>query len=66
MRVGTSIPFLSIVESLYIYENQYMQLDWEDKIRVENTEWLDLLRPYTAVRNLYLSEVFGPGIVRAL
>ena len=55
-----------MVESLYVYENQYMQLDWEDEIRVEITEWLDLLRPYTAVKNLYLSEVFGPGIVRAM
>jgi hypothetical protein len=67
LRVSTSsLPSLSMAESLYIYENQYMQLDWEDEIRVENTEWLDLLRPYTAVKNLYLSEVFGPGIVRAL
>jgi hypothetical protein len=55
-----------MVESLYVYESQYLQLDWEDEIRVENTEWLDLLRPYTAVKNLYLSKVFGPGIVRAL
>lgn len=55
-----------MVESLYIYENQYMELDWEDEIRVENTEWLDLLRPYTAVKNLYLSDVFGPEIIRAL
>jgi hypothetical protein len=67
LRVSTSsLPSLSMVSSLYIYENQYMQLDWEDEIRVENTEWLDLLRPYTAVKNLYLSKVFGPGIVRAL
>jgi hypothetical protein len=65
-RVSTSsLPFVSMVESLYIYENQYLELDWE-KIRVENTEWLDLFRPYTTVKNLYLSEVFGPGIVRAL
>jgi hypothetical protein len=55
-----------MVESLYVYESQYLQLDWEDEIRVENTEWLDLLHPYTAVKNLYLSKVFGPGIVRAL
>jgi hypothetical protein len=66
-RVSTSSsPSLSMVESLYIYENQYMELDWEDEIRVENTEWLDLLRPYTAVKNLYLSDVFGPEIIRAL
>jgi len=66
-RVSTSsLPSLSMVESLYIYENQFMQVDWEDEIRVENTEWLDLLRPYTAVKDLYLSDVLGPRIVRAL
>ena len=66
-RVSTSfLPSLSMVESFYIYENQFTQVDWEDEIRVENTEWLDLLHPYTAVKNLYLSNVLGPGIVRAL
>ena len=55
-----------MVESLYVYESQCLQSDWEDEIRVENTEWLDLLRLYTAVKNLYLCKVFGPGIVRAL
>jgi hypothetical protein len=64
--ITSSSPSLSMVESLYIYENQDMVLDWEDEIRVVNTEWLDLLRPYTAVKNLYLSDVFGPEIIRAL
>jgi len=54
---------LSMVESLYIYVTCYMRLDWENAIRVK---WLDLLRPYTAVRNLYLSKVSGPGVVHAL
>jgi hypothetical protein len=67
LRVSTSsFPSLSMVENLYIYENQYMQVDWEDEIRIENTEWLDLLRPYTAVKNLYLSDELGQGIMRAL
>jgi F-box-like len=60
--VSTStLPSLSTVESLYICEDQYVT-------RVENltTEWSNLLRPFTAVKNLYLSEIFGPGIVRAL
>jgi len=64
---SSSLPSLSMVESLYIYENQFIVSGWEDQIRVESTGgWLDLLRPYTAVKNLYLSEVFGPGVVRAL
>ena len=62
----SSLPSIFMVESLYIYENRYMELDWEDKIRAENAEWLDLLCPYTAVKSLYLSKVFGLGIVGAL
>ena len=66
-RVSTSsLPCLSTVESLYIYKGYGLQSDWEDEIRIENTEWLDLLRPYTAVENLYLSEEFVPGVMRAL
>jgi hypothetical protein len=60
------LPSLSTVESLYIHDDQYVELDWEDQIQIESTEWLDFLRPYTAVKNLYLSDVFGPEIVRAL
>ena len=67
VRVSTSsLPCLSTVESLYIYEEYGLQSDWEDEIRIENTEWLDLLRPYTAAENLYLSEEFVPGVMRAL
>jgi hypothetical protein len=61
----SSLPSLSTVESLYIYDDPYVESDWEE-IRVENTEWLDFLRPFTAVKDLYLSDVFGPEIVRAL
>ena len=66
-RATSSFPSLPMVESLYICGNKYLELeDWEDEIQVENTEWLDLLRPYTAVKNLYLSDVFGSEIVCAL
>jgi hypothetical protein len=33
---------------------------------VENTLWLDLLRSFVAVKNLYLSEEFVPRIAPAL
>jgi hypothetical protein len=33
---------------------------------IENTLWLELLLPFTAVTNLYPSEEFAPGIAAAL
>ncbi len=55
------------MEYLYIYENlysQHPQLNWEDDI--DFTEWLELLLPFTAVKNLYLSKQFAPRIAPAL
>jgi hypothetical protein len=52
------------VENLYIHEGPYSSPDWKDDI--ENTEWLDLLLPFTAVKNLYLSKKFSPRIAPAL
>jgi hypothetical protein len=33
---------------------------------IENTLWLQLFLPFTAVKNLYLSEEFAPGIAATL
>ena len=38
--------------------------NWKDDI--ENTEWLDLLLPFMAVTDLYLSKEFAPRIGPAL
>jgi hypothetical protein len=57
------LPLLSTTENLFIYE-PYSQLDWKDGI--ENIEWLELLLPFTAVKNLYLSEQFAPRIAPTL
>jgi hypothetical protein len=60
-----SLPLLSTTENLYIHENSRSELlDWKDGI--ENTEWLELLLPFTAVKNLYLSKQFAPRIAPAL
>ena len=56
------LPLLSTTENLYIYE--HLQLDWKDGI--DNTEWLELLLPFAAVKNLYLSKQFAPRIAPAL
>ncbi len=60
----TSSPLLSTTENLVISEPVDLQLDWRDDI--ENTEWLDLLRLFTVVKNLYLSKRIAPRIATAL
>jgi hypothetical protein len=52
------------VEVLYI-ERRYSQLVWKNDA-IENTLWLQLLLPFTAVKDLYLSKEFAPGIAAAL
>jgi hypothetical protein len=52
------------MENLYIYENLDSPPNWKDDI--ENAEWLDLLLPFTAVKNLYLSKQFSARIAPAL
>ena len=61
---NSSLHPLSAVRDLYI-EHRYRQLVWKDDA-VESTLWLDLLLPFTAVENLYLSEEFARGIAAAL
>jgi F-box-like len=64
-QVCTScLPPLSTLEDLYIYENPLSPPVWQDNI--ENALWLELLQPFTAVKNLYLSEEFASRIVPAL
>jgi hypothetical protein len=60
----SSLPPVSTLEDLYISENRHWRPRWQDD--VENTLWLDLLRSFVAVKNLYLSEEFVPRIAPAL
>jgi hypothetical protein len=57
-------PPLSTSKHLYIYERQPSLPDSQDDS--ENTEWLDILRPFVAVKNLYVSEQFAPRIALVL
>jgi hypothetical protein len=61
---NSSLHPFSTVEGLYI-EHQYSQLIWKDDA-IENTLWLQLLLPFTAVKDLYLVKEFAPGIAAAL
>jgi len=52
------------VEHLYISDTVEPQPDLEDDI--ENDQWLEVLRPFTAVKDLYLSREFVPRIAPTL
>ena len=56
---NSSLEPLSKVEDFYI-EHRYWQTVWKNDA-IENTLWLQLLLPFTAVKNLYLSKEFAPG-----
>ena len=58
------LPPLSILEDLRIYEGSRWYTDW--KVSIENGQWLELFRPFIAVKNLYLSENFASRIAPAL
>ncbi|KAF8503298.1 hypothetical protein F5888DRAFT_1799647 [Russula emetica] len=61
---NSSLHPLSTVEDLYI-NHRYSQLVWKNDA-IENTLWLGLSRPFTAVKNLYLSKESAPGIAAFL
>ena len=63
---GSSFPYALIpaVEHLYIVESCFPQPRWQDDI--ESNQWLELFHPFTAVKCLYMSEVFEPRVVHAL
>jgi hypothetical protein len=55
---------ISSLENLYIHDDEYSRPHWQDDI--ENSQWLELLQPFTAVKNLHLSREFTPRIGPAL
>ena len=55
---------LSMVEDLYIKYHYWLAV-WENDA-IENALWQELLYPFTAVKNLYISREFAPGIGAAL
>jgi hypothetical protein len=61
---NSSLYPLSMVEDLYIV-NRYSNLVWKNGI-VENTLWLRLLLPFTAVQTLNIAKEFVPDIAAAL
>jgi hypothetical protein len=63
---SSSFPqaIISTVEQLYIYESGFLLPRWQGDIEV--SQWLDVLNPFAAVKDLYLSENFVPRIAPTL
>ena len=61
---SSSFPraLFATVEHLYLLENGFR--DWQDDI--ENSQWLEVLHLFTAVKGLYISSEFTPRIAPAL
>ncbi|SRR6266436_337094 len=52
------------VEHLYLIERGFLPLHRQDDI--EDSQWLELLRPFTSVKCQYLSKEFTPRIASSL
>jgi hypothetical protein len=61
---SSSFPPLSTLECLNIYEQPHSRPRWQDDM--ENTQWTDLLQPFTAVKELYLSDSIAQRVAPAL
>jgi hypothetical protein len=57
-------PSIYMVEHLHVYGPLYLQSEWQGDI--ENMQWLEILRPFTFVKNLYVSKEFAHCIAPAL
>jgi len=53
-----------MIEDLYL-DHHYSKLVWKNDA-IENALWLEFLLPFPAVKDLYLSKDFAPGIAAAL
>ena len=57
-------PLILAVEHLCIQDRPSLQRHWESEIK--SSQWLELLRQFTSVKSLYISQEFTPHIVSAL
>ncbi len=64
---SSSLYLISSLEHLYIHESErYRDIGLKWGVDIENIQWLELLRPFTTVKALYLSQHFTTQIVPAL
>jgi hypothetical protein len=55
-----------MVERLYIHRSRNLTLQWRRQDDIEVVHWLDFFHPFTAVKNLYVSEIFAQRIASTL
>lgn len=61
-----SLPFLPSVEQLNFHKDPSYSFRPDTKNGIENRYWLELLRPFTAVQTLHISDGLVPFVVPAL
>ena len=61
---NSCLPTLPSLERLSICDEQYLSPAWQDDM--ENTQWLELLHPFVAVKDLYLSKKVALRVASAL
>jgi len=59
-----SLPPYSTIERLGIREDPSWKTHWQDDL--DNTQWIELFRPFTAVKDLYLSDDLVSRVALAL
>ena len=59
---SSSFPqaLIHAVQHLYILVERYTKLDWQDDL--ESSQWPELLHPFTAVKDLFISQEITPRI----
>lgn len=58
------LALVPTVEKLYILESRIAELSWQ--VDIENSQWLELLRSFVAVKEFYLCKKFAPRIAPTL
>jgi hypothetical protein len=61
---NSCLATFSSLERLSVCNGRYEPRHWQDDI--ENTQWLELLRPFTTVKDLYLSDEVALRVAPAL
>ena len=56
----SQVLLIRMVEHLHISEIEYNRPCWQDDI--EGSQWLEALRPFTALKDLYVFQEFLPRI----
>ena len=61
---SSALLLQSALERLSFYEHPLWSTRWQGEM--ESTQWMEFLRPFTAVKSLYLSKGIALRVARAL